>query len=307
MLDNPVPWPNGAKCAVAFTFDVDSDSEFQHMNRNTAANSVSTLSWLRYDRVAVPRIVKLYEKHDIKQTFFMPAWTAERYPDVLKSIVDGGHEIAHHGYLHERPNAQSPAEEEYWFKRATDSLESATGVRPRGYRSPFYGFSKRTASLLAEEGFLYDSSLMGDDVPYVIASDAGKLIELPVDWSMDDWPQYVINPDLHFNMQPQSPDRAMDVFQSQFDTAWDHGGLWITVWHPFVSGRPARLARVEQLIEYMVDKGDVWFATLGEIAAHTQKLIDEGTYVPRTERLPQYTGVIEELQEDAPMVGGSDS
>ncbi|MFC5175603.1 polysaccharide deacetylase family protein [Nocardioides taihuensis] len=299
VIENPVPWPNGARCAVAFTFDVDSDSEFQHMNRDTAANNVSTLSWLRYDRVAVPRIVKLYERYNLKQTFFVPGWTAEKYPELVECIVGGGHEIAHHGYLHERPNAMTPDEEEYWFRRATDALVKTTGVRPRGYRSPFYGFSKHTADLLAQEGFTYDSSLMGDDVPYLIRSKSGELIELPVDWSMDDWPQYVINPDLDFTMQPQSPDRAMEVFQAQFDAAWNYGGLWVTVWHPFVSGRLARLARVEKLIEYMMQKGQVWFATLDEISAYTRKLIDDGSWTPNSEQLPQYTGVIPELRSDA--------
>ncbi|MCG3775893.1 MAG: Peptidoglycan deacetylase [Nitrospira sp.] len=100
MLKNQIPWPNGAKCAVAFTFDVDSDSEFQYMNRDTAANRVSTLSWLQYDRVAVPRIVDLFKRYDIKQTFFVPGWTAENYPAIIDSILEGSHEVAHHGYLH---------------------------------------------------------------------------------------------------------------------------------------------------------------------------------------------------------------
>ncbi|MCG3775894.1 MAG: hypothetical protein JW395_2741 [Nitrospira sp.] len=137
---------------------------------------------------------------------------------------------------------------------------------------------------------------MGDDIPYVLQTGNNHLIELPTDWTMDDWPQYVMNPDLDFNMQPKAPERAMEVFQSEFDTAWDCGSLWETVWHPFVSGRPARLAQVEKLIQHMMNKGNVWIATLLDLAEYTQKLIDEGTYIPYAERVPQYDGVIKDLR-----------
>ena len=65
-------------------------------------------------------------------------------------------------------------------------------------------------------------------------------MELPSDHSLDDWPQYVNMKEFKMGMTIQSPDRAMDVFRADFDAAWEHGGLWAAIWHPFVSGRLAR-------------------------------------------------------------------
>jgi hypothetical protein len=115
---------------------------------------------------------------------------------------------------------------------------------------------------------------------------------------MDDWPQYTHNPDLHYSMPINSPDRAMDVYLSQFEAAWEYGGLWIAVWHPFVSGRLARCARIDKMIQYMMDKGNVWFATLEEIANYVNQEVKENRYVPRTVRLPFYDGRIPELNNE---------
>lgn len=295
MIQNPVPWPNGKKCAVAITFDMDTDSILHLAHPDAADTKVATFSWLQYDQVAIPRILDLYREYEIKQTFFVPAWCIERYPKTVELILKDGHEIAHHGYLHEHPNEQTREDEHYWLQKGIEVIESFTGKRPRGWRAPSYRFSKHSADLLAEEGFLYDSSLMGDDVPYILSTRSGDVIELPTDWSMDDWPHYTHNSDLNKVMPISSPQRAMEVFLAQFDAAWEYGGLWISVWHPFVSGRLARWAKMPQMLDYMLEKGDVWFATLEEIALHVKKCIDNGTYKPRVDQLPYYDGRIPEL------------
>lgn len=298
MIKNPIAWPNGARVAVAITFDMDSDS-FLHVDHPQKAHKlISASSMLRYDdAVAIPRILDLYKRYDLKQTFFIPGWCAERYPNAIEAILEGGHEIAHHGYLHQAPNGFEPDEEYYWFKRGLDALKKITGRTPRGFRAPLYNFSDVTARILADEGFLYDSSLMGDDVPYLIESSAGRVVELPTDWALDDWPQYMNLPDADYMMPINSPDRAMDVYLAEFDAAWEHGGMWIAVWHPFLSGRLARATRIEKMVQYMQDKGGVWFATLEEIALHVQKSIADGSHVPRIDSLPFYAGPIPEARE----------
>lgn len=274
---------------------MDTDSILHLAHPDAADTKVATFSWLQYDQVAIPRILDLYREYEIKQTFFVPAWCIERYPKTVELILKDGHEIAHHGYLHEHPNEQTREDEHYWLQKGIEVIESFTGKRPRGWRAPSYRFSKHSADLLAEEGFLYDSSLMGDDVPYILSTRSGDVIELPTDWSMDDWPHYTHNSDLNKVMPISSPQRAMEVFLAQFDAAWEYGGLWISVWHPFVSGRLARWAKMPQMLDYMLEKGDVWFATLEEIALHVKKCIDNGTYKPRVDQLPYYDGRIPEL------------
>jgi hypothetical protein len=133
---------------------------------------------------------------------------------------------------------------------------------------------------------------MGDDVPYLLRTGAGDLVELPSSWALDDWPQYMHSIDLDFQMPIQSPQRAVEVFKAEFDAAWEYGALFVPVWHPFLSGRLSRWHEVSKLIEYMMAKGDVWFARMDEIAAHVQRSVATGAYEPRIDRLPYYQGPV---------------
>jgi peptidoglycan/xylan/chitin deacetylase (PgdA/CDA1 family) len=298
MLANPVPWPNGARCAVAITFDIDTDSFLHYDFGERVPDLVTTTSWLRYDEIAVPRILGMFRDYGLKQTFFYPAWCMETYPRLVEAILKDGHEIAHHGYLHEGPNHLSTDDQAYWLGRGIDTIKRMTGQRPRGFRAPLYNFSRHSADLLAKQGFLYDASLMSDDVPHVIESASGRLWELPSHWALDDWPPYVHNIDLNYLMPIRSPDEAMSVYLAEFEAAYKYGGLWIGVWHPWVSGRLARCDRIARMIEYMQQKGGVWFATMEEIARHAEACAAAGTWQPRSVRLPYYDGSI--AAEDRP-------
>jgi hypothetical protein len=164
--------------------------------------------------------------------------------------------------------------------------------------------SAKTPELLAMEGFLYDSSLMGDEVPYVLETEKGKVMELPVSWATDDWPPYVHAPDLDYMFQILPPDRAMEVFMAEFEALRAcPGGLWIGVWHPFVSGRLSRWQRVEKAIENMMSTGDVWFATMEEIAAHVNTVTAEGRYSPRVDKLPYHS----KLQVPQDLIGKAEA
>jgi len=290
MIQRPVPWPNGAKVAVAITLDMDADSLVHVEHPGNSITRVSTISMLKYGpQVGVPRILETFRRLGLKQSFFIPAWCIENYPDTVDAIVADGHEVGFHGYIHEAPNTLSRDEEHYWMRRSIEVIEKHTGKRPRGNRSPLYYFSQHTADLLVEEGFVYDSSLMGDEVPYVLQTEHGELIELPTSWALDDWPPYVHSIDLNYMFQIMSPDRAMETFMAEFNAMRKAGnGLWIGTWHPFVSGRLSRWQRVEQMIEEMQNTGDVWFASMEEIAAHVNTLKATGEYEPRVDHLPYY-------------------
>lgn len=134
---------------------------------------------------------------------------------------------------------------------------------------------------------------MGDDQPYVIQGGQGDLVELPSHWGLDDWPPYVHMMDIDYRMQVRAPSEAIAAFRDEFDAAWEYGGLWVAVWHPFVTGRLARLKAVEGLIRYMRDKGGVWFARMEDIAAHLRAVSQRGRYRPRRERLPYYPGPLD--------------
>ena len=295
MINNPVPWPNGAKCAVCLTFDMDADSFLHLVHPTDAHKRIASLSSLRYGpEIAVPRILATYRRYGIKQTFFVPAWCIEAYPHAVEAMLADGHEIAHHGYIHEHPSELS-RDEEHYLASARNRGDRKTHGRAsaRISRFRFTIFSDSSLDLLLEEGFLYDASLMGDDVPYLISNQRGKLVELPSHWALDDWPPYVHMSEIDYSMPIKAPEEAAKVFRSEFDAMWQCGGLWIAVWHPFVSGRLARWLEAERLIEYMMQKGDVWFARMDEVAAHVQAVIESGIHVPRIDRLPYYSGPVE--------------
>ena len=294
MIQRPVPWPGGAKCAVCITFDMDADSILHIAHPKDSLTRMSSLSSLRYGpEVAVPRILKTYREYGIEQTFFVPAWCMEQYPEIVDMILSEGHEIAHHGYIHEHPNELSREEERYWLQRGIEVIERMSGRRPRGWRAPLYNFSENSAELLAEEGFLYDASLMGDDVPYLLSIGHAQLVELPSYWGMDDWPQFVQDMDLNYMMPIKSPSKGIEVFKEEFDAIYEYGGLWVPVWHPFVTGRLARWHQVRKLLHYMQEKGDVWFAPMEQIAAHIMKVTADGSYQPRIDNLPYYASPVE--------------
>lgn len=282
MINNPPPWPNGKRCAVAFTFDEDADSILHLAHRENATNLVTSMSMLQYGpKVGTPRILEVFRHFGMKQTFFVPAWCIENYPEMTENILRDGHEIGHHGYIHEHPNELDREQEEYWLTRAIEVFERRVGKRPVGYRAPSYKFSRNTLDLLLGHGFRYDASLMGDDIPYLLTNGESSLVEMSSHYAMEDWGHYMVSRDFNYMMPIKSPSQAMDVYRAEFDAAWNHGALWLTVWHPFLSGRISRMEAIVELIEYMNDKGGVWFATLEEITSHIENLIENKLWSPR--------------------------
>lgn len=268
LIETPIKWPDGARCAVSFTFDIDSDS-FLHLNYGERVpDMAATTSWLRYDEIAVPRILRIYKAFGIRQTFFFPAWCMEAYPRQVDLILADDHEIAHHGFLHESPNRLSPEDEALWLDRGIETIRRMTGRKPSGFRAPVYDFSSRTADLLAERGFLYDASLMADDVPYLMKTRSGSVVELPSHWALDDWPQFAHNIELDYMMPIRSPDEAFAVYRAEFESAYRHGGFFVGVWHPWLTGRLARAERLADFIADIMARPGVWVAPMEEIARH---------------------------------------
>ena len=300
LIDNPPSWPNGARCAVCFAFDFDAESLLHLYYPQDSRRRITLSSALRYGpNVAIPRLVQIWKHFGIRQTVYTPGWCVETYPHAVEALVEAGHEIGHHGWLHERVNSLTATDEAKVLRAGIKAIEKVTGRRPAGYRCPSGAFSAVTLDLLLDEVFSYDASLSGDDVPYLIENDRGSMIELPSDHALDDWPQYMNSRDFNHMLPIQSPETAMKVFRAEFDAAWLHGGLWSSVWHPFVSGRPARAQAMVELLEYMNGKGQVWFATMEDIASHIRDLIERKEWSPRRERLPFWEQPVPQIAHPA--------
>jgi len=247
------------------SFDVDAESPILVEGRRHAEN-LGVMSHQAYGpRVAVPRLLALLREYDVPATFFVPGLTADRYPDTVDLILETGHEIGHHSYAHFSPIDQDGAAERADFERALEALDRR-GVRPEGFRCPSWEPTWQTPSLVAEYGLAYDSSLMDDDRPYLLETDNGAIVELPVHWSLDDWAQYVYLPRPTFKSSIESPAKVLDLWTSELDAMRRHGALFVLTCHPFLSGRPHRVEVIRGLIEHALGAGDVEFVSCREAA-----------------------------------------
>ncbi len=221
-------------------------------------------------RVGVPRILELLEREGIPASFFIPGHTVDSFPELARRIAAAGHEIGHHGYLHESPVNLSEAEERRVLDQGLEAIDRATGGRPVGYRSPAWDLSDSSVALLLEYGFEYDSSMMAQDFePYrcragdVAHTDRGyefgeevDLVEFPVSWTLDDFPlmEFVLNP-----VFPglAAPDQARSMWIGDFDWMVDHvpGGVFGITFHPQVIGRGSRMQIVTDLIAHAKERG----------------------------------------------------
>lgn len=271
MFLHPIEWPNGKKCAAAITFDIDADSLIRDACRDDAELRLQPISMGRYGpTVAVPRILETYRRLGLTQTFFMPGWVMENYPGTVEAILKGGHEIGHHSWRHEDPMGHSDEQEAELFGRALEVHVKLTGRKPRGYRAPVYSITPAMVDRLIEHEFLYDSSMMADDLPYRVKTAKGDIIEVPPHWGTDDWPPFAHFAEIDYLMPVRGPSAGIAPFIEEFEAMYEAGGFWMPVLHPFLTGRLARWREMERHLEAMVEKGDVWFAPLEQIASHAK-------------------------------------
>jgi hypothetical protein len=149
----PISWPDGVNAAACLTFDMDAEAPILTTDMS-AIGRMTPMSHQSYGPlVGVPRILELLKRHDIKATFFIPGYSAHRYPDVVRAIADAGHEIAHHSYFHENTIGMDEKTEAAMIDLGLRALRDVAGVRPEGYRAPMWELNYHTPRLLAERGF----------------------------------------------------------------------------------------------------------------------------------------------------------
>jgi peptidoglycan-N-acetylglucosamine deacetylase len=266
----PANWPEGAKVAVALSFDFDAETNALR----DSDYSPGILSQGEYAaRVAIPRILALLDKYRIPASFFVPAVTAVLHPDEIKAIMaKGRHEIGMHGWIHERNSLLSEEEERDLMKKSFAKLHEVAGKAPVGIRTPSWDFSPSTLKIIRELGLIYDSSLMADDRPYEILEE-GKptsVVELPVEWLLDDYPYFGF--ERYQAVRPHiAPMDVMAIWAAEFDKAYEEGTLFVLTMHPKYIGHRSRIVMLEKLIEYMLSRKNVWFATHEDIARYVKK------------------------------------
>lgn len=269
-----IKWPEGRKCAVMFSFDLDGDTTWENGNRGLPGGDkyIKSLSVGQYGpKRCADRILDKLEQYGVRATFFIPGLTAERYPDVVKRIDAAGHEIGLHGYAHERFASKTIEEQIDIIERPQKIFKELLGHEVKGFRTPSGDWSVETPKLLYERGVRYSSSMRGDDRPYrtVIDGKETGFIEIPTKWEVDD---YVA---MAYNMYPAEPagqDRiscyrdVRDNFMREFEGHYKYGLCISFMSHPQVIGSPGRIQILDYLLKNITAKEDVWVATGSEIA-----------------------------------------
>ncbi|HEY8326113.1 MAG TPA: polysaccharide deacetylase [Ktedonobacterales bacterium] len=263
---------------VCLTFDFDALSLWIARGMT----SPTPISQGEFGAVGAERILTLLAAHRIAATWFIPGHTIETYPALCERIHAAGHEIAHHGYAHEPPVGLSREAEEAVLARGNEAIRRLTGATASGYRSPAWDLSQHSVDLLLAHGFTYDSSMMANDyTPYrarrgdVIAPDqpaqfgeTTRLIELPVSWTLDDFPHFeYLWTATHLQ---QGLNRADDVLANWLDdfrylARSQEWGVITYTFHPQVIGRGHRMLALERLIEGLQGLGAT-FARMDAVA-----------------------------------------
>lgn len=255
-------WPGGYKAAACFSVDVDALSPYLWQMRDGLPRTLAVTEHRQYGmRTGFRRMVAMLDRLGIKGTFFVPAVVAEDNPELLPGLLERGHEIGLHGYFHELAGEITDDQFTYALDTSIALFESQTGQSPAGFRSPAWEMTPHMLAELKRRG-LWDSSLMGHDLPYRI----DDVTEVPVRWDIDDAIFF------KFLGPGDRPARShLEIGRSWADEAQAQirdGSLFMMTVHDWISGRAARIDMLEDLWRSLVDDGRVWVATCGEIARH---------------------------------------
>jgi peptidoglycan/xylan/chitin deacetylase (PgdA/CDA1 family) len=227
---------------ACLSFDLDAMSGWVARGMTTP----TPISRGEFGIIGTARILALLDKYSITSTWFVPGVVIETYPEVCARIVERGHEIGHHGWTHIPPATLSRANEAEGLMRGNHAIEKLRGRPARGYRSPSWDLSPHTLELLLEQGFDYDSSMMGDD------------------HSLDDYPHFEFVRTKETVLQGLMATGG--VLQNWLDdflymTRTTDWGVLTYTFHPCVIGRGHRMMMLERLILGLLERG-VAFLTM---------------------------------------------
>jgi peptidoglycan/xylan/chitin deacetylase (PgdA/CDA1 family) len=259
--------PGNARCVVTLTFDNFGES-FDLLRYGHAGGA--SADGVYAPRRGVERVLDLLDRQAIPATFFVEGWNARKYAGLAREVDERGHEVAGHGWMHERWNELDRETERDLIARTTEALAEATGRRPTGWRAPSGLSTRWTVAALHAAGYGYDSSFGDDDAPYwlqVAADSDAEMIELPWTWTLDDAPYYAHPGTL------RRPSRVIDLWIEEFDAAFALTGYFMLVCHPRYAGRPSRILALERLIEHIKSHEGVWFARCDQLAEHAARAL----------------------------------
>ena len=262
------PWPDGNSGAFVLTVDVDGDVPLLWRSRGGRPRLAEMEQRLFGPRVGLQRLLDLFDRKQVTASFFVPGNYADRFPEHIAAIVDRGHEIGLHGYLHEAPTDLSKDEFAVSLERSIWALRNAGGVSPTGFRSPSWDMTSDAFDVLTNSGLRYDSSMMGSDRPYLL----NGMVEVPVQWTLDDAPFHRYVGGSAPGHPPLRPSELAARWCDELDAATAYGTLAVLTVHDWLSGRATATAALEQVLDHLASNDRLWRATADQVAQWHENL-----------------------------------
>jgi len=271
-----VKWPKGARLALTLAVNYEAGSErsvgFGDEGAETFGEfpmygappkrDMAIESIFEYEtRVAIWRLLRVFDKYKVKTTFFATAKTLETNPEAAQEIVGRGHEVCSHGYRWIEHFTLTIDEEREVIRKAIALIEKTTGKRPIGWycREP----SENTIELLAEEGgFLYGSDVYNDDLPYYVNVKGKNFLLIPYTPDVNDF-HYFSN---RFSNSEEFYQYLKDSFDVMYEEGLQNPKLMNVGLHVRISGRAGRTAAVDRFLRYVRSKPKVWVARRIDVA-----------------------------------------
>ena len=280
-MASTVAWPNGKKVAVSVTVMFETWSEGKapsysvqttHLKPGTVDHAAK--AWSTYGgRVGVWRIIRMLDRLHIPGTFFANARCAEEYPDAVRAIVASGHDLAGHAYTQDQLLAYMTLDEQQaTIRKSIDLLEACAGKKVTGWGSPVLAFTPETAGYLAQAGLKWTCDVTYVDLPIKVRTAHGVIAGVPTTDFSDN------------RVMRASPRDLYDAYKGTFDYLVENEpmSLLVFVIHCQFGGRPLITAALHEVLKYIAQSRNVWFARHDELAdwALAQD-VDEHTYAGR--------------------------
>lgn len=268
-------WPSETNCAVMITVNLD-----EKYFPRTFLPDIDVSETVNYRRMGqegielcLPRVLDILDERSIKATFFVPGKVAEEYPEMMRILVEKGHEVGCHGYEHEHMSKLTAYQQYAAIRKGKETIERVTGIEPVGFRAPEGEITLDTLRGAKNLGFKYSSSLHDNDIPYRLDlySNEGSIIEIPNHWSCFDMPYFA------FHFWPPVPtgqpriscsDKVLTNWKWEYDGFYESGGCFVLQLNPQCIGSQGRIYMLEELLDYIIEKGNVWFATGRQVAEY---------------------------------------
>jgi allantoinase len=268
-------FPGGARLAVYLGFNIEHFDFGEGLGANLGPASpqpdVLNYAWRDYgNRVGVWRCLDLFDQLSLPVGCLINTALYDYCPQVVAAFVDRGDEIIGHGHTNsQRQSDLSEPQERALLAHCRERIEQASGVKAKGWLSPWISESHVTPDLLAETGYDYTLNWCHDDQPTVFATRSGqRLWSIPYPQELNDIPMIVAR-------QMDGRDFA-DMIIDQFDEMRLQSAAQPLVMgialHPYLVGQPYRLRHLRRALSHIAAAKDIWFTTPGAICAHMQAL-----------------------------------